>query len=562
MFWGGTPPTREPVVVLPFEVRGSNPGLEDVGVQTADRIAAALEAANVGHVVAFRSDGDGEPFTKRSLRRMVAKTGARTLVTGVIARRGDGLEVQARVVRGSDLGIVWTLPPERGSASDPTAPLDAIRERVVGAIAWYLSPWLGMDAWNTEILQPATSLEAVRLANKASELSGANRTLDAIPLLREAFARDTTWLAAVLYLSSDYGNLGWWQQRDSVLAFLEARRERLHPGDALWLDQKQASLSSPEEQLKAARAYFSAEPRKGYYVMVAALLARRPTEALNYYPEWRASQARRDTADAWGRSWQLTDVIAAQAYHMMGRFDEELVVARAAKAYEPRYFGHWAREVSALAALGRTGEVERIITESHGLETQGAPVRLLYTAATELALHGRVQEARGYAARTLTGLAQWPDSPSSLAAFRAGSSAAMATGRMQQDALRILGRHDEVVRISDELSRRAGALGLGWRLLGIRSRVLLGDTVGALPLADSAGTQPLAAFGNMGWNVKGAPIYYGAQTLALLGRQEAAVAMLREALNNGWRLGPDEPLQWYWEPIKDYPPFQELVRIR
>jgi hypothetical protein len=40
------------------------------------------------------------------------------------------------------------------------------------------------------------------------------------------------------------------------------------------------------------------------------------------------------------------------------------------------------------------------------------------------------------------------------------------------------------------------------------------------------------------------------------------VALLREALNNGQRLGPDEPLEWYWAPIRDHPPFQELVRIR
>ncbi len=24
----------------------------------------------------------------------------------------------------------------------------------------------------------------------------------------------------------------------------------------------------------------------------------------------------------------------------------------------------------------------------------------------------------------------------------------------------------------------------------------------------------------------------------------------------------DEPLQWYWAPIKDHPGFQELVRVR
>ena len=38
--------------------------------------------------------------------------------------------------------------------------------------------------------------------------------------------------------------------------------------------------------------------------------------------------------------------------------------------------------------------------------------------------------------------------------------------------------------------------------------------------------------------------------------------MLREALNNGWRLQLHEDLQWYWAPLKDYPRFQELVKLK
>ena len=95
----------------------------------------------------------------------------------------------------------------------------------------------------------------------------------------------------------------------------------------------------------------------------------------------------------------------------------------------------------------------------------------------------------------------------------------------------------------------------------MRDRILMGDTTGALALVDSARTQPFTVFGET-WNNKGAPLYHGAHILSLLDRGDEAVALLREALNNGWRLGADEPLQWYWAPIKDHPGFQELVRIR
>jgi hypothetical protein len=94
----------------------------------------------------------------------------------------------------------------------------------------------------------------------------------------------------------------------------------------------------------------------------------------------------------------------------------------------------------------------------------------------------------------------------------------------------------------------------------MRHRILMGDTVGALALVDSARTQPQTAF--VGWTRKGTSLYYGAHILSLLGRRDEAVALLREALNQGYRLGPDEPLQPFWAPIKDYPPFQELVKLK
>ncbi|HSW29681.1 MAG TPA: serine/threonine-protein kinase [Longimicrobiales bacterium] len=536
------PQMREPVVVLPFEVQGGDASLASLGVQAADQISTAIEGANVGRVVAYRPAGGAEAFTERVGRRVLRETGAGTLVVGTIAQRGEGVEVQAKVVRGSDLSTVWTLGPERGTAADPTPALDAIRERVLGAVGWYLTA--GAFWTNTGFVRPAPNLEALRLVARAFDVFLRVQYADAVPLFREGFARDTTWFVPSLWLGFSYGNLGRWQERDSVLAFLEARRERLQPGEALVLDQLQSGQGPPEEEVRTVRALFSAEPGVGAVQALFVLVrARRPLEALEYY-------ALRDTTTALGRDWQSWDTQAGLAYHMLGRFEEELALARAAKAREPRYYNHWVREVSAMAAMGRTGEIDRIVTESYGLETQGAPARLMNTAATELSLHGRTEEARDFAERTLAGLDQWPDS------IQATNSAK----DIRRNALRVLGRHEEVVRIYEEQSRTASPGGLQYRILGMRDRILMGDTVGALALVDSARTQPLTAF--VGWTHKGTPLYYGAHILSLLGRRDEAVALLREALNQGHRLGSDEPLQWYWAPIKDYPPFQELVKLK
>jgi TolB-like protein len=538
------PRLRAPVVVLPFEVQGGDERLGALGVQAAERITAAIEGAKLGAVVRHRAEPGDEAVTDRQRRRVARETGAATLVAGSIARRGEELEVTARVIRAQDMTTIWTLGPDRATVGAPTVAMDANRERVLGAIGWYLSPEsAGMV--NPGIWQPPSSLAGFRLMDDANRLIRTNRPAAAIPLLRDAFALDTTWLGGAMLLTTAYGNSQRWQLRDSVMAYLRDRKARLYPGDALYLEF--AETGSPEQQYAAARALLAADPsdQAHYLVMLSAVGARRPAEALRYF-------AMRDTSTLWGRKWQLWDDVAAQAYHTLGRFEDELSLARAAKAREPREYAHWNREVRALVALGRTGDVERLIAESFSLELAGAPTRLTYAAALELAVHAHADLAGEFARRSLDGEGRWPDS----------LRRTIAAVNLRRTALRILGDHRAVAAIYDEQSRTRGAGGLAFRILGMRDRILMGDTTGAMALVDSARTQPLTAFDGSDWGVVGAPRYYAAHILSLLGRKDEAVGMLRESLNGGWRLVPDEPLGWQWAPIRDHPPFRELVKVR
>ena len=117
--------------------------------------------------------------------------------------------------------------------------------------------------------------------------------------------------------------------------------------------------------MRATLALVSADPTWGYFAMLAFVNSRRATEALRHH-------ARRDTTTVLDREWQAWDAVAADAYHMLGRFEEELALARDAKAREPRYDGHWTREVSALAALGRTAEEPKITVTSGRPPAEGS----------------------------------------------------------------------------------------------------------------------------------------------------------------------------------------------
>jgi len=127
-------------------------------------------------------------------------------------------------------------------------------------------------------------------------------------------------------------------------------------------------------------------------------------------------------------------------------------------------------------------------------------------------------------------------------------------------ALRHLARYDEVV--ADFATDMAGDSRLPLRALAMRDALRGGDTTGAAAMVESlrtASTEMLATWASA---PEAARSYHGAQILALLGRRDEAVSWLRQSLNNGWRIDVDEEFDLNWEPIRDYPPFQELVKVK
>jgi Protein kinase domain len=539
---------REPVVVVPFEVQATDPELANLGQQAADKISAAITEAGLGVVVPYRVMGraGGTPFSPEVAERVVSETGAATLVTGVIYQRGESLEVRGQILRASDLKRLFSLPAERGAAASPQDPLEATNQRVLGAVGSYLSP-MGR-VWDMTLFHPPSSLEAFRIYDKANQLfrqTGGDSATRA--LLREALDLDTALYLAVLNLAGAHANYGNLRASDSILDWLEARRSRLSVGESRHLDWNKALASSPEEESRAATAQFQIDSVGWAYLAAwSSLRAKRPAEALRYY-------ARRDTSKVWDREWQGWEILAAQAYHELGRFEEELALARAARSREPRAYDNLEREARAQAALGQTDKLETLINVSYSLESRTAPGTLMNAIASELELHGRPERARVFWERALAWAGQLPDQVQRQTGVR----------NLVRSTLRGLGRYDEVIRRYAAEAPKDRRLGLGWRALAMRDAIRSGDTTGGLALVDSLRSAPLEALRDP-WsgNTEGLRNYYGAHILALLGRKNEAVAMFREALNAGWRLQPDEGLQWYWAPIRDYPPFQELVRIK
>jgi tRNA A-37 threonylcarbamoyl transferase component Bud32/thioredoxin-like negative regulator of GroEL len=536
---------REPVVVIPFEVRASDPVLRGLGAQAADQITGAIEQATLGKTVSYGITGQSDAFSPELARKVIKSTGAATLVSGVIAQRGDSVVVQARVTRAGDLQTIWTLGPEVRSLANASTALDAIQARVLGALGVYVSRIL-FEGANPSLYQPPSTLASFRLAEKGISLFNTAKYAESLPLLVEAAQRDSAWLSVKVDLVSNYWNTNHIQERDSLIATLKQRRSELAKGDALHLDYVAASaLGSPEDEYNASQAWLRADSEDVFPALRAAMRANRPEAALRYYQHYLEHDSATSVVPRY--AWEA---LAADAYHQLGQFDKELALVQAPLARDPGN-GDLLRRVSrALAAMGRVDSLEALINQSYASQDRLAPGFALLAAVDQLSLHGHAAEARRFAERGIAWAAAVPEELRYRALVR----------NLLRGGNRILGHREAILQLYAEDSRRAGQT-LGSRALALRYAVFAGDTSGALQFVDSLRAAPFESF-MASFNNHGAALYWGAEILALLGHKEAAVGMLREALNRGWRLGVDESMQWYWEPIKDYPPFQELVRFK
>jgi TolB-like protein len=544
---------REPVLVVPFEVKAADPALADAGTRLATEITDAIAQEGIG-TVAAAGDGTAPGGAPADHQRLARQSKAATLVTGTIYQRGDSVEVQARLLRGSDLAPVFALPVERGAIAQSAAPLEGTRRRVLGAVAYYLSP--GMRGRDASLYRPPSSPEVFRLAMKAEE--GALRALPQTPdgggdsdvasRYRAAYSADTTHLGYVLQFA-------WWVidggRRDAALGRLAPRRGELTRGEALLLDYELARYTGPEEQYRAALAGFAADPLWWRQPLIrAAMNDGRPAEALRYYQG-------RDTTSSFRRAPETWADAVAPVLHALGRFEEQLQVAREAGREQAGagFAGittssfSLAYQVDALAALGRLDELDSLITLASADQFLFAGVVLMGEARRELCLHQRCAAGRPYVDRAI----EWLERQRLV-----NGNDRLIRLNMLANLYYTAGRYREAKTIGDSIS--AGFYAGGWgnlARLSYSGRVAarLGDTATALRAVDSLLADPPR------WML-GDHQFTAGIILGLLGQRERAVALMRLGLNSGARLLLIYPERGTvdFENLEDYPPFQALVR--
>jgi tetratricopeptide (TPR) repeat protein len=230
------------------------------------------------------------------------------------------------------------------------------------------------------------------------------------------------------------------------------------------------------------------------------------------------------------------------AHHILGNYEQALEAAARGRAQYPNSPRVLLYDVETLAALGRLEDVDQRLGEVGALPPQpGVSVgNALWAAAAEFRAHGHREAVRTVFARI------WdldrPPPDSSAPEQRYGFAYALYVAGRLEDA------RQRCTQLIDE-----GMSGTGVReLLGLIAG-RQGDRAEALRISD--------------WlRDLDEPYLYGFNTLsrariaAALGDQEQAVTLLREAFAQGNRFGMWVHQDIVLQSLRDYPPFQELVR--
>ena len=529
------------VLVVPFENATGDEALAPLGRMAMDWVARGLAevpgVAVTADLARPLQPGDAD------LRTVAANNGAGTVVSGAYYYDGDSIRFQLRVTETPGWVRRSGIQAVSASRASPTTLLEPLRQHVMAVLAVAHDPRYAAFAGGAA--PPTYAAYEQYLAG--TELFERGDWAGALPYYARAAAFDSSYVLPLIGAADGELNLSRPAAADSVVRGFAPRRASMTAADRGSLDRIRAELDgNTMAALDGARATALAAPGAQlphFLHAAAALRAGLPREALTAAAPIASSFGRVRTPWTGGIYWN----VVTAAYHLLGEHDGERAASHSARTYHPDSPDVLAYELRALAALGQLDSVRAGLRELEAMPASagaGSSPALIMGVAKELEAHGHHADAQ-------TALRQ----AVAAAHARAPKAQQGAAARWElARALYLLGDYGAalplVSELVDEVPDDPEFLALRGLLAAHR-----GDAVEAARVDERLARlrRPYD---------RGQTTYARAQLAAARGAVPSALALLRQAMSEGFPYGTQLHVDPELAPLRRDPAFRALLAPR
>jgi hypothetical protein len=349
-------------MVIPLQLESGDAVAARVSRLVENDIATGIAAVGVGHVTLTHGDG----FLSGVRERRVANNDddalavargqhVRYVLLVATTRDGDSLSFRARLLDVPTGRMLRVVPTYRADVRNVDGAVAILREHATGAIASVLDPRVA----STEQAGAAAPTYAAyaAFAQGLTEFES-SRYGDAASLFKRAHESDSAFVNPVVWSVFALASSSGMARRDSLIAWLENRQQRLTLADQFGVRYFLAQRSADElGKLEALRAASAAAPGSVWSLVLSQQAAR-----AGNLPEALKAIETVDPFNGWARGYDSYWRAAYEARQSSESLQAYLKSVQAARAVFPRLPILAWQEVFILSRLGRTREMRTALS--------------------------------------------------------------------------------------------------------------------------------------------------------------------------------------------------------
>ncbi len=539
--WNDTPR----VVVMPFENRTGDEAFADLEERTAEVLAQGLQGIDLLDVMPWNAgvstDGTRISLDEMPLSAFLQAVDADMGVSGSYYLDGQTLQLETQVLDARTGELILSMPTITASPEAPREGIEELAQRVMGGLAMRL---------DNPFHQPPTRIpprfDAYEQFAKARDGFDSGPWPASVEQLNSATALDSTFWRPQVWIPLVFTVKQLWAMQDTAMIHLEENRERLDEYENGVLDMLIEDLrkSNARSALSIAKGLLKKYPEDtvlNYFAFNWLGHLNRPREALEVYEDMQLDDAfrRRIIGAALTRG-------AAERHHGLGEHELELKLHREKNEYFP-FVLFYLDELYPFAAVGKVDSLRAVIDKAATMPGgRGYHDWSVWTAADVLRGHDYREEAiafvNGY-------LRQRLERKEDAESGHLANNHALLLYKAERwgEAQQMFEDNIEFNRV-DEGQKEFARTYLGF-LAARRGDHELARQILAEQIDD---WEP-------DYNEQG-PYLWRARFEALMGEQETAVFLLREAAAHGASLGHHLVRDQELQSLRGYEPFERMIQ--